>query len=137
MNQVYPHVSRDELTNLSINHLMNEPCVVNYLGHVVSLVDSESYTFYNSLRRFVDSKEKEAPGVAGDSRRRERRQTEYWPLIKAVRIYIKADALSTGAVMVDLPGVQDSNAARAVVAENYLKQCTSMSYRALRHNSSC
>jgi len=38
------------------------------------------------------------------------------PLIEVVRIYTKADALSTGAVIVDLPGVHDSNAARAAVA---------------------
>lgn len=31
---------------------------------------------------------------------------EFWPLIKVVRIYTKADALITGAVIVDLPGVQ-------------------------------
>jgi hypothetical protein len=41
---------------------------------------------------------------------------EFWPLIKVVRIYTKAEALSTGAVIVDLPGVHDSNAARAAVA---------------------
>lgn len=43
-----------------------------------------------------------------------------------VRIYCKADALSTGAVIVDLPGVQDSNAARAAVAESYMKACTGL-----------
>jgi hypothetical protein len=51
---------------------------------------------------------------------------EYWPLIKVVRIYTKAAALSTGACLVDLPGVQDSNAARAAVAENYMKSCTGL-----------
>lgn len=49
---------------------------------------------------------------------------EFWPLIKVVRIYTKAEALSTGAVIVDLPGVHDSNAARAAVAQGYMKQCT-------------
>jgi hypothetical protein len=46
---------------------------------------------------------------------------EFWPLIKVVRIFTKADALSTGAVIVDLPGVHDSNAARAAVAASYMK----------------
>ncbi len=31
--------------------------------------------------------------------------------------------LSTGAVLVDLPGVRDANAARAKVAEKYLQNC--------------
>lgn len=39
---------------------------------------------------------------------------------------MKSPALSTGAVIVDLPGVHDSNAARAAVAENYMKQCTGL-----------
>jgi hypothetical protein len=47
-------------------------------------------------------------------------------LIKEVRIFTKSDALSTGAVIVDLPGVYDSNAARAAVAERYMKQCTGL-----------
>lgn len=47
-------------------------------------------------------------------------------MIKVVRIYTKADALSTGAILVDLPGVHDSNAARAAVAAGYLKKCTGL-----------
>jgi len=43
-----------------------------------------------------------------------------------IRIYVKASALSTGAVIVDLPGVHDQNAARAAVAESYMKQCTGL-----------
>lgn len=39
---------------------------------------------------------------------------------------MKSPALSTGAVIVDLPGVHDSNAARAAVAENYMKECTGL-----------
>lgn len=43
-----------------------------------------------------------------------------------MKIYTKAAALSTGAVIVDLPGVHDSNAARAAVAQGYMKQCTGL-----------
>ena len=51
---------------------------------------------------------------------------EFWPLIRVVRIYVKSRALATGAVIVDLPGVHDANAARAAVAEGYMKQCTGL-----------
>lgn len=34
---------------------------------------------------------------------------------------MKSPALATGAVIVDLPGVHDANAARAAVAEGYSK----------------
>lgn len=44
---------------------------------------------------------------------------EYWPLIEVVRIFCKAPVLDTGAVLVDLPGIQDSNAARAAISDKY------------------
>ena len=49
------------------------------------------------------------------------RQT--WPLIHKVELQGPWSVLSTGAVLVDLPGVRDSNAARAKVAERYLQNC--------------
>lgn len=61
-----------------------------------------------------------------NKRKKRKREQEVWPLIKVVRLYVKADALSTGAVLVDLPGVADSNAARAAIAEGYMKQCTAL-----------
>jgi hypothetical protein len=51
---------------------------------------------------------------------------EVWPLIRAVRLYVKAPVLSTGAVIVDLPGMQDSNVARANVASKYLEKCSAI-----------
>lgn len=46
-----------------------------------------------------------------------------WPLIRKVVLNGPWPALSTGACLVDLPGVRDANAARAKVAEKYLKNC--------------
>lgn len=34
--------------------------------------------------------------------------------------------LSTGAVLVDLPGVRDANAARGAIAEKYMKSCNAV-----------
>lgn len=85
----------------------------------------QSRSFYKALQHYVDSKEK----PTGDKNKKvkgEKKQMEFWPLIKVVRIYTKADALSTGAILVDLPGVHHSNAARAAVAAGYLKQCTGL-----------
>ncbi|KAK6509059.1 hypothetical protein TWF481_003823 [Arthrobotrys musiformis] len=45
-----------------------------------------------------------------------------WPLIKVVKIYLDAPVLETGAVLVDLPGLQDNNPARTSVAKNYLQK---------------
>lgn len=46
----------------------------------------------------------------------------YWPLIRQVKVYVKADALSTGAVLCDLPGCADANAARSNIAKDYMKR---------------
>jgi hypothetical protein len=45
-----------------------------------------------------------------------------WPLIREVHISCPSAALSTGAVLVDLPGVADTNAARNNVAKEYMKK---------------
>ncbi|KIZ01646.1 hypothetical protein MNEG_6312 [Monoraphidium neglectum] len=46
-----------------------------------------------------------------------------WPLVRLCRISHNWEVLRGGAVLVDLPGVRDANAARGRVAESYLKQC--------------
>jgi hypothetical protein len=111
------------LAKSTVEELMNEKEVKAVLGTTKSIWKSRPEPFYRELQHFVDSKEK----VTDQSKKKgkpEKKSMEFWPLIKVVRIYTKADALSTGAVVVDLPGVHDSNAARAAVAAGYMKQCT-------------
>ena len=43
-----------------------------------------------------------------------------------VRLFTKSKCLRNGAILVDLPGVQDANTARARVAEGYMKQCSAL-----------
>ena len=43
-----------------------------------------------------------------------------------MRLFTKSQCLRNGATIVDLPGVQDANAARAAVAEGYMKQCSGL-----------
>ncbi|KAH8106194.1 hypothetical protein BXZ70DRAFT_422562 [Cristinia sonorae] len=47
----------------------------------------------------------------------------FWPLIRQVNVRCNAAALSTGAILVDLPGVADANAARNNIAKDYMKKC--------------
>ncbi|RHZ58383.1 uncharacterized protein CDV56_104314 [Aspergillus thermomutatus] len=121
---VYPNFTREMLQNSSVEQLMRHPNVRNVLGSKREITESDSLRFYKKLQFFVDSKEKTAGEKAKD--KKPARDLEFWPLIKVVRLYVKAEALSTGAVIVDLPGVHDSNAARSAVAEGYMKQCTGL-----------
>lgn len=50
---------------------------------------------------------------------------DYWPLINRVQVFDQANILKYGLCFVDLPGVQDNNAARAAIAEEYYEKCTS------------
>ncbi|KAK3998305.1 hypothetical protein QBC44DRAFT_228324 [Cladorrhinum sp. PSN332] len=45
-----------------------------------------------------------------------------WPLIKEVRIFLKAEILKRGIVLVDLPGLLDSSDGRSRVAEDYFQK---------------
>jgi hypothetical protein len=120
VRSVYPQMTREELTETTIPSLVGKFGVQKVLGTTLRFTDPRPDSFYRSLQKYVDSNEKEVrpKGVP--------RPMEYWPLIKCVKIYTRSDALSTGAVIVDLPGVQDSNAARAAVAEGYMKQCSGL-----------
>jgi hypothetical protein len=119
---VYPQKSNKDLANTTVEQLMNEPSVK---GTTTMIEKPRPESFYRALQHFVDSKEKATTGESKKKKEKgQKRQMEFWSLIKVVRIYTKADALSTGAVIVDIPGVHDANAARAAVAAGYMKQCT-------------
>ena len=125
---VYPHKTKDELESIASSGwetLLRDPLVQSVLGTTRSIEASESESFYGRLQRYVDSKEK-STNDKSKGQRKEKKKMEYWPLIKVVRIFTKAPVLSTGAVVVDLPGVHDSNAARAAVCEGYMKQCNGL-----------
>ncbi|KAI1322901.1 hypothetical protein F5Y16DRAFT_403978 [Xylariaceae sp. FL0255] len=135
MKAVYPQKTREmwktaflvgdlRLAQATPRNMANEPAVRKILGTTKVLKEETAKHLYRRMQHYVDSKEKSTGPV--DHRKRVDISMEHWPLIKVVRIFTKAHVLSTGAVIVDLPGVQDSNAARAAVAANYMKSCTGL-----------
>lgn len=120
---VYPRKTKEDIANSNIATMLKE--VSNILGSSRDIKETDSLLFYKKLQHFVDSKEK-STGNKDKDKKKERKEMEFWPLIRVVRINVKSPALATGAVIVDLPGVHDANAARAAVAEGYMKQCTGL-----------
>lgn len=124
---VYPKKTRDDIAHSSPEKLLRE--VDHILGTIRNIRETDSLLFYKKLQSYVDSKEKTTSKKdkekEGD-KKKEPKTIEFWPLIRVVRINVKSPALATGAVIVDLPGVHDANAARAAVAEGYMKQCTGL-----------
>jgi len=98
---VYPQKTREMLAQASPQALANEIAVRNILGTKKVFKSGTAKGLYSRLQHYVDSKEKLASGATGQ-RKKLNDTMEYWPLIKVVRIYTKAKALSTGAVVVDL-----------------------------------
>ncbi|MCJ1284331.1 hypothetical protein MMC26_003662 [Xylographa opegraphella] len=120
---VYPKKTKEDISNSNIKGMLQD--VSHLLGNTRKIRESDSLMFYERLQHFVDSKEK-VTGKKDKDKKNEPKEMEFWPLIKVVRIFVKSPALATGAVIVDLPGVHDANAARAAVAEGYMKQCTGL-----------
>lgn len=67
------------------------------------------------------SKEKQAAAQKVDKEKKD--EAALWPLIRQVNVRCPSAVLSTGAVLVDLPGVADANAARNSIAKDYMKKC--------------
>ncbi|KAI9662199.1 MAG: hypothetical protein M1829_006181 [Trizodia sp. TS-e1964] len=123
---VYYKMKKDDLAQSTVQKLMAEPMVKNLFGTTRRIASSNSQEFYCRVQHYVDSSEKSTGKANDGAKKKKKKRMEFWPLIRVVKIYTKADALATGAVVVDLPGVHDSNAARAAVAQGYIKQCTGL-----------
>ncbi|KAL5424202.1 hypothetical protein PMIN06_005395 [Paraphaeosphaeria minitans] len=123
---VYPSIQKEKLATYTVETLMQKTAVLEVLGTTKKISHPRAGLFYAKLQEFVDSKDKVTGKKDKGHQKQQKNQMEFWPLIKVVRLYTKSEALSTGAVVVDLPGVHDSNAARAVVAERYIQQCSGL-----------
>ncbi|KAM6456067.1 nuclear GTPase SLIP-GC [Liasis olivaceus] len=92
--------------------------VTQHLGTVKRICADTAADFRMSIEKFIDSR---------TDNLREMKGGEFWPIVKCVRIRVaKAEILRTGAVLVDLPGIRDSNAARDATAREYLKDCNAV-----------
>ena len=123
---VYHKYTKEMLAASSVDKLMKVDTVQRILGTTKRINNRDCGSFYQRLQHYVDSKEKVELDKNGNKKTNPKREFEFWPLITVVKIYTKAEALATGVVIVDLPGVHDSNAARAAVAEGYMKQCSGL-----------
>ncbi len=79
---VYPQKSKETMANTSIEKLLQE--VSHVLGTSKNIEDTDSLRFYQRLQHYVDSKEK-STGDKEKDKKKERREMEYWPLIRVVR----------------------------------------------------
>ncbi|KAK9844653.1 hypothetical protein WJX74_005184 [Apatococcus lobatus] len=83
------------------------------MGRTLPIHKATAGDFRKRMAEFVDSNNK-------------LNDVQSWAVVKSCKISHNWPVLASGAVLVDLPGTQDSNVARGSVAENYLKQCNAI-----------
>lgn len=102
---VYPNINRNKLAVMDVKALVNDAAICKYLGSIQTVNGGEAKLFYKNVMKYIDNLQKE-PGVEdaeGHNKENAGQLTmQLWPLVKVVRIFTKADALSTGTVIVDL-----------------------------------
>ena len=128
ISAVYPSIDKQNIVQASIDALMEKPEIRKCLGSEVEFEGETSEELHNKVKRYIDSKDKFRAGghAVGETTADEAENVEYWPLINRVCIFGMAPVLRSGIVLVDLPGIADSNTARAAVAKQYLKNCAAL-----------
>lgn len=123
---IYSDLTRDGLGESTIDSLLSH-ADVKVLDRTEDIQEDSASRFADKLQRIVDSKDR--------STRVSNKDVAYWPIIKRVRLYVRAKVLATGVTLVDLPGIQDSTPARAKVAEDYMKSCSGLIVTAPIHGA--
>ncbi|KAJ8086531.1 hypothetical protein PM082_005354 [Marasmius tenuissimus] len=145
VNAVYPSITQEKLVTMTPEQIVAfDPRVTSVLGTTKKIVAPNSRAFSEEIAKYIDSKEKnrgkkkdkkekegkslmdkvrEASGMGKKKERNDPNSPAWWPLIRQVNVRCRADCLATGAILVDLPGVADANAARNNIAKAYMKKC--------------
>ncbi|KAG2118858.1 uncharacterized protein F5147DRAFT_757285 [Suillus discolor] len=141
VHAVYPSVTLPQLVDMTADQMLAyNTNIVHILGTTRKISADDSSSFAQKIARYVDSstgqkrqgkKNKTQKGkktgasdnLVINAEEKEDHDTALWPLIRQVNIQCNAWALSTGAILVDLPGVADVNPARNRVAKDYMKKC--------------
>lgn len=110
LNYVYPHIkSINDLSETSVSELLDDFEVKKVLNHTKIIHRPSQKQFSAAIAIYVATSESD------------RKKFVYWPLVKCVKVFVKAPFLKYGIVLVDLPGGVDSNVARGAIAERYQK----------------
>ncbi|KAG8156694.1 hypothetical protein KVR01_013485 [Diaporthe batatas] len=117
---VYPDLTDSTIKQHTAESLARRERVAEVLGTTRRIDCSSASELCSAVQKYMDSKEKSTKLGQKEA------QMAFWPLIKVIRIFCRAEVLSTGLVIVDLPGVADSNPARSAIATKYMTECSAV-----------
>ncbi|KAG2135905.1 uncharacterized protein EDB93DRAFT_1303704 [Suillus bovinus] len=126
VHAVYPSIAQEQLIHLTVDQILaRDTGITTVLGTTKKISAKNSTIFAKEIAKYIDSKDRKRGGKK--DKKKETKKKDYgpalWPLIRQVNVRCNAQALSTGAILVDLPGVADANAARNSIAKDYMKKC--------------
>lgn len=110
---LYPEITTiQNLKQFNVSRLLEHVNVKDILGKTKNISSFTRADFTRQIKEYINSKDPEADNENSFSQ---------WPLVKLVSLYVKAEILKDGVVLVDLPGYGDTNVARGSIADNYQK----------------
>ncbi|KAI0370298.1 hypothetical protein BV20DRAFT_966971 [Pilatotrama ljubarskyi] len=120
---VYPSFTVDDLSRMTPEQLiMSNSMLPLCLGNSTRVIAKDSTQLSLELSRYLGHEPDASPSDLPDTAGSHTAPPAYWPLVRHVRIYVDSPILACGAVLVDLPGVGDSNAARNLIAQGYMRR---------------
>ncbi|KAK8083456.1 Nuclear GTPase SLIP-GC [Apiospora saccharicola] len=122
IQSVYPHLDKETLLQRDASSLFCNETLLGILSTAKKFKADSALGLYEQIRPYMDSSDNSREGTSTEGEQ----PAALWPLTKVVKVFTKADILSTGVILVDLPGCGDSNVARGAVAAKYMEQCTSI-----------
>ncbi|KAF8531170.1 hypothetical protein JB92DRAFT_3105602 [Gautieria morchelliformis] len=147
VHAVYPSIDQDQLARMTVDQvIMRDPVISGYLSTTKHICSKDSKAFAVEISKYIDSKDQKRGQKKGkkgkDDKKKDKKKGKndkdgekkdfngvtdndpaLWPLIRQVVIKCQSTALSAGAILVDLPGVADANAARSNICRDYMKKC--------------
>ncbi|KAJ7068199.1 hypothetical protein C8F01DRAFT_1117262 [Mycena amicta] len=126
VHAVYPTIDAERLVKMTPDEIIaSNSKIEKILGATKNIVASNSKKFAVEIGKYIDSKDQKR-GKDKDKKSKDKDRDPnapaMWPLIRQVNVRAPSAALATGAVLVDLPGTGDANAARSSIAKGYMKK---------------
>ncbi|KAL5527490.1 hypothetical protein ACEPAG_6281 [Sanghuangporus baumii] len=130
VHALYPTLTQNRLATIAqrmpserIDAILNvDRKIAQLMGSTKKIVARNSKEFAKEIAKYIDSKDEKRSKKKDKEKKKDGNGPALWPLIRQVNVRCNSRALSTGAVLVDLPGVADANAARSSIARDYMKK---------------
>ncbi|KAF7301325.1 hypothetical protein MIND_00697600 [Mycena indigotica] len=126
VHAVYPTIDAERLVKMTPDQIISSNAKIErILGATKNISATSSKKFGIEIGKYIDSKDQKR-GKDKDKKNKDKDRDPnapaFWPLIRQVNVRAPSAALATGAILVDLPGTGDANAARNGIARQYMKK---------------